>query len=77
VTVSGSTRPLYQLAHRAADVGAQVVPHQNDGTVELLVRGVHEPGVVRLLLGAVGAGAARESLRRAGLDAAPPAGSSV
>jgi hypothetical protein len=37
-----------QLAHRAADVGVQVVPGQDDGTAELLVRGVQEPGVVRL-----------------------------
>ena len=37
-----------QLAHRAADVGVQVVPHHHERAAELLVRGVQEPGVVRL-----------------------------
>ena len=37
-----------QLAHRPADVGVQVIPRQDDGTVQLLARGVQEPGVVRL-----------------------------
>src|SRR6185437_11704661 len=34
-----------QLAHRMADVGVQAVSH----AMQLLVRGVQEPGVVRLL----------------------------
>lgn len=29
-----------QLPHRMADVAVQVVPDQDDGTIELLVRGV-------------------------------------
>src|SRR5580693_3442765 len=37
-----------QLAHRAADVGVQIVPDQYDRAVQLLVGGVQEPGVVRL-----------------------------
>ena len=37
-----------QPGHRAADVGIQVVPHQDDGPGELLVGSVQEPGVVRL-----------------------------
>ena len=37
-----------QLAHRAADVGVQVIPHHDERSAELLVRGVQEPGVVRL-----------------------------
>ena len=37
-----------QLAHRAADVGVQVVPDQDERACQLLVRGVQEPGVVRL-----------------------------
>ena len=32
--------------HRGADVGVQVVPDEDDGPAELLVRGVQQPGVV-------------------------------
>jgi hypothetical protein len=37
-----------QICHRGADVGMQVVPHDDDGAGELLVRGVEQPGVVGL-----------------------------
>ena len=37
-----------QLAHRPADVGVQVIPDQDERPAKLLVRGVQEPGVVRL-----------------------------
>ncbi len=37
-----------QLAHRAADVGVQAVPHHHERAAELLVGGVQEPGVVGL-----------------------------
>ncbi len=38
------TRKEYQLPHRAAEV----VPDQHDRAAGLLVRGVQEPGVIRL-----------------------------
>ena len=37
-----------QLAHRAAGAGVQAVPDQHDRAAELLVRGIQEPGVIRL-----------------------------
>ena len=37
-----------QIGHRSADVGIQVVPHDDVGVGELLVRGVEQPGVVGL-----------------------------
>ena len=37
-----------QLGHRGADVGIQVVPDDHERAAELLVRGVQQPGVVRL-----------------------------
>ena len=35
-----------QLAHRGADVGVQVVPHDHQRPVELLVRVIEQPGVI-------------------------------
>jgi hypothetical protein len=37
-----------QLPHRPADVSVQAVPDQDERAAELLVRGIQEPGVVRL-----------------------------
>lgn len=37
-----------QFGHHGADVGIQVIPHDDDGVGELLVRVVKEPGVVGL-----------------------------
>ena len=37
-----------QLAHRPARVSVQPIPDQDERAVQLLVRGVQEPGVVRL-----------------------------
>ena len=37
-----------KLKHCTAHVGVHVVSHQDDGTIDLPMRGVHEPGAVRL-----------------------------
>ena len=38
-----------QLAHRPAGAVVQAIPDQRDRAVQLLVRGVQEPGVIRLV----------------------------